>query len=229
MNRPKVAMSWSGGKDACLALDQLMKRQHDVACLVSMMSATDGRNHAHGIPLDFLQMQADAIGLPLVMFDSAGRYEAALIEGLAASKERYGLGAIAFGTLYVEADRRWNEHVAAQAGLEAIFPLWIKKEDAASLLDRWLASGYEAILCRAKAELFDPSIIGKRLDAQLKAELINRNICPMGEGGEYHSFVVDGPIFRERLDIVHAATVLNAGLWSLDIQSMQTSPKERRF
>jgi diphthine-ammonia ligase len=54
----KVAVSWSGGKDSCLALYQLLKDKHEVVCLLSMVSEEHARNHAHGIPLEILRLQA---------------------------------------------------------------------------------------------------------------------------------------------------------------------------
>ncbi|MEE6451160.1 diphthine--ammonia ligase [Gottfriedia acidiceleris] len=225
MNNRKVAVSWSGGKDCCLALDLLIKNKYEVACLVSMVSKKDERNHAHGTPLNFLQMQADAIGIPLVMIDSAGKYEESMINGLKTIKEQFDLSAIAFGTLYVEEDRQWNEQVATNVGLEPIFPVWIEKSETTNLLDQWLKTGYDAIICRAKENIFDSTIVGKSLNKDLKQLFINKEICLMGESGEYHTFVIDGPLFKERLNIVDADTILNSGLWSLNIKEIQTTVK----
>lgn len=225
MNKHRVAVSWSGGKDCCLALERLIKNNDEVVCLISMVSKKDERNHAHGTPLASLQMQADALGIPLVMVDSAGKYEESMIAGLKLIKEQFNLGKIAFGTLYVEEDRQWNEYVALQAGLQPLFPMWIDKKASSNLLDEWLASGYDAIICRALENIFDSSIVGMSLNKDLKEIFFSKGICLMGEGGEYHTFVVDGPLFKERLEIVDADTILNSGLWSLNIKKVQAAKK----
>ncbi|PGS55377.1 diphthine--ammonia ligase [Bacillus sp. AFS041924] len=225
MENRKVAVSWSGGKDCCLALDLLIKNKYEVACLISMVSKKDERNHAHGTPLNFLQMQADALGIPLIMIDSAGKYEESMVDGLKAIKEQYDLSSIAFGTLYVEEDRQWNELVAVQAGLKPIFPVWINKNETINLLDQWIATGYNAIICRARENIFEPTIVGKSLNKEIKELFQSKEICVMGEGGEYHTFVIDGPLFKERLNIEDADTILNSGLWSLNIKELQTTIK----
>ncbi|PEJ59538.1 hypothetical protein CN692_04930 [Bacillus sp. AFS002410] len=225
MNNRKVAVSWSGGKDCCLALDQLIKDGYEVACLVSMVSKKDDRNHAHGTQLNFLQMQADAIGIPLVMIDSAGQYEESMINGLKAIKEQFNLTSIAFGTLYVSEDRQWNELVASQSGLQALFPVWITKNESINLLNKWLMTGYNAIVCRASERIFDSSIVGRTLNEDLKELFTSKEICPMGEGGEYHTFVIDGPLFKERLNIIDSEIILNSGLWSLNIKEIHTDTK----
>ena len=206
-----------------MALDRLIKNNIEVACLVSMISKKDERNHAHGTPLTYLQMQADALDIPLVMIDSAGKYEESMINGLKELKEKYDISTIAFGTLYVDADRKWNEYVAEQAGLQSVFPVWIDKSETNGLLDEWLNSGYEAIVCRALETIFESNVVGKSLNNEIKELFVKKEICVMGEGGEYHTFVIDGPLFKKRLNIIEEEIILNSGLWSLNILNIETS------
>ncbi|MBH0155309.1 diphthine--ammonia ligase [Fictibacillus sp. 5RED26] len=222
----KVAVCWSGGKDSCLALYRLLQEKHEVVCLLSMVSEEDERNHAHGIRLDILQLQADAIDIPLIMVNSAGEYEASLIASLTSIKEQHGLDAIAFGSLYMEEDRKWNKQVAEKAGLEALFPVWILEEQASELLEEFISLGFQSIVCRASADILDSSWTGRVLNASFCEDIEATKSCSMGEHGEYHTFVVDGPIFRKKLEVVHSDVILNSGLWSLDIQSCRFIDKD---
>jgi diphthine-ammonia ligase len=52
-------------------------------------------------------------------------------------------------------------------------------------------------------------------------------MCVMGEFGEYHTFVVDGPIFEKKIQLIQSGVVLNSGLWSLDIQRCRLVDKCR--
>ena len=104
-----------------------------------------------------------------------------------------------------------------QSGLEPLFPMWIPRDQSAELLKDWINLGYEAIVCRASETELDPSWVGQKLDQDFYDRVSRTNIDPMGELGEYHTIVVDGPAFHRRMKITSSETVLNSGLWSLDI------------
>lgn len=213
----KVAVSWSGGKDGCLALHRLLQQGHEVAALVSMVSESNGRNRAHGIPLRWLRMQAEALGIPLMTVDSEPGYGMQLAEAMRRLRTEHGVEAIAFGTLYSDRDRGWNEGIAGAAGLEPLFPVWIKPERASYLLHQWISLGFKAVVCRAVQERLEPEWVGRELDWSFFHDIHATDLCVMGEYGEFHTFVVDGPIFRRRVELCRFEVVANAGLWSMDV------------
>ena len=52
----------------------------------------------------------------------------------------------------------------------------------------------------------------------LSAALKQKNgITLCGESGEYHTFVIDGPLFEKRIEILEANKVLREGRWLLEI------------
>nr|WP_239583519.1 diphthine--ammonia ligase [Metabacillus iocasae] len=220
----RVILSWSGGKDSCLALYHL-QQQHDVVCLLSMVSEKDERSHTHGTRLPILKLQAQALGLPVVLIDSAGEYEQSLQRALVEIKEEYNADAVAFGSLYQEEDRQWNEAVSYKAGLVPLFPLWTTREQADRLLDEFISLEFRAVICQVSNQHFDKTWVGRMLGWRFFYDIQQAGKDVMGELGEYHSFVLDGPNFLKRLDITKAETILNQGLWSLDIQSCQLVEK----
>jgi diphthine-ammonia ligase len=221
----KVAVCWSSGKDACLALNRLLKENKNVACLLSMVSEKDERNHAHGIRLEILKSQAEALQIPLVLVDSAGNYEESLIRALTQLKEEQGVTEIAFGSLYSHEDRKWNEEVAYKAGLHPLFPVWISPVDSLKLLEEFISLGFSAVVCRASEKHFDQTWAGRFLDWSFFNEIQKHDLCVMGELGEYHTFVLDGPIFHKRVNLNLSGVVLNSRLWSLDVQQSQLIDK----
>ncbi|WP_423410500.1 diphthine--ammonia ligase [Heyndrickxia sp. MSNUG] len=225
MHEKKVAVSWSGGKDCCLALYRMLQENKNVACLVSMVSENDARNHAHGIKLEILRLQAEALGLPLILVDSAGDYERSLINSLTQLKDQHGIEEIAFGSLYAGEDRKWNEEVAYKSGLAPLFPVWISPEVSSKLLKDFISLGFSAVVCRASVKNFDRTWPGRMLDLSFFEEIQKQDICVMGEFGEYHTFVLDGPIFQKKVSLTESRVVLNSGLWSLDISQCQLVEK----
>lgn len=69
-----------------------------------------------------------------------------------------------------------------------------------------------------KGGYLDKSWVGTNLNANFFSHAIHSHVCPMGEMGEFHTFVIDGPLFKKRLRVTHTDIVLNSGLWSLDIK-----------
>jgi diphthamide synthase (EF-2-diphthine--ammonia ligase) len=70
--------------------------------------------------------------------------------------------------------------------------------------------------------------IGREIDLCLVEELKKKGICPCGENGEYHTLVIDGPIFKRKLKIVKASPLLKEGFWKhwfLDIKEYTSSEK----
>lgn len=225
----KVAVSWSGGKDCGLALYRVLEEKKNVVCLISMVSGKDQRNHAHGIRLEILKAQAKAIGLPLVLVDSAGEYENSLINALTRLKEHQGIEEIVFGSLYSKEDRKWNEEVAQRAGLEPVFPVWIPQNDSLKLLEVFISLGFAATICRASEKQLDQTWTGRMLDWSFFKDIQQKDVCVMGENGEYHTFLLDGPVFKRRVEVVQSGVVMNAGLWSLDVKDCRLVEKSKRY
>ncbi|CAN7299620.1 diphthine--ammonia ligase [Rossellomorea sp. LjRoot5] len=225
--KTKVAISWSGGKDGCLALYRTLKNEHEVVCLVSMVSEKHERNHAHGLRLEIVKQQAKALGIPLVLVNSGDDYEHALIQALTELKQDKGVEEIVFGSLYAEDDRKWNEEVTLRAGLKPSFPVWVSEGESSQLLKEFITLGFSAVICRASDKIFDHSWAGRMLDQEFYKDIHHmKSCCVMGEAGEYHTFVLDGPIFSKKVHIVQSGVVLNSGLWSLDIEDCRLVEKK---
>jgi len=57
-------------------------------------------------------------------------------------------------------------------------------------------------------------------------ELNPMDIC--GEQGEYHTVVLDGPIFNKKIKVEEAEVVLKDGYWFLDIKQFSLKRKTRK-
>lgn len=82
-------------------------------------------------------------------------------------------------------------------------------------------AGFKAIIVSCKADVMGKEFLGRYIDKGLIEELKKRDICPCGEKGEFHTLVVDGPIFSKPIKILEAAPVIKESFWKhwfLDIK-----------
>ena len=113
-------MSWSGGKDSCVALDELLRSpDHEVVGLITTVTRDYDRISIHGVRRSLLAQQAEALGLPLhEVFIPAecsnDAYEAAMGEALARHREA-GCTTVAFGDLFLADIRTYRDALMAQA------------------------------------------------------------------------------------------------------------------
>ncbi len=138
-----------------------------------------------------------------------------------------GISGGVFGDIDIEEHRQWVERVCREVEVMPCLPLWGQSQDA--ILKGFIASGFEAIVVAAKADLFGEEWLGRRLDRdfleQLEKLRETKDITPCGEAGEYHTFVIDGPLFSKRIEILDTAKVLREEHWFLDIRKCDLRPE----
>lgn len=203
MHRAKALLSWSTGKDAAWALQVLQNQGHlEVAALLTTTADVSGRVSMHGVRKELLEAQAAALGLPLwtVPLPSPCPNEAyeARMASVCARAAAEGIGAIAFGDLFLRDIRDYRVQKLAGTGLEPHFPLWGRETDG--LAREMVAGGLRATLSTVDLRALGASFAGRTFAAPLLAEL-PLEVDPCGERGEFHTFVWDGPMFRRPVPI----------------------------
>ena len=114
---------------------------------------------------------------------------------------------------------QWVDRVCSEVGIIPHLHLWGESQD--KILREFIDLGFEAVVVTTKADLLGEEWLGRKIDLDFlahSAELGNtENITPCGEAGEYHTLVIDGPLFRKRLEILEASKVLREGYWFFEI------------
>jgi diphthamide synthase (EF-2-diphthine--ammonia ligase) len=64
--------SWSGGKDSCFACYQAILAGYDISYLANFVSVEYKRVRFHGTDAKLIQLQAEAIGIPLFQKETTG-------------------------------------------------------------------------------------------------------------------------------------------------------------
>jgi len=190
-------VSWSGGKDSCMALYEAMRSGHKVTHLVNFISNDDKRVRFHGTNADLIKQQGAAMGIKVAQYETTwDGYERdfkAGVRGLLPT----GVKGMIFGDIYLEVHKEWVDRVCDEIGIEALEPLWGRP--TGELLDQFIELGFEAVIVGLNSRHMDEKWVGRYVDSAFRDYLKQNNIDPCGENGEYHTVVVNGPLFSRRL------------------------------
>lgn len=193
-----TVLSFSGGKDSSFALYKLKEQGIKVSCLITTIWKKSGDTVAHGEKIEKVKRQAEALDIPLefVTTDFEAYTEDFKMK-LNEIKKMYQFDAIAFGDIYLEGHRKWGEALAEATGLKALYPLWTKEENAIDLLHDYVKAGFKSKVIKIDEEKLPKAWLNREVDEDFIADIITYDVCPLGESGEYHTYVYDGPIFKK--------------------------------
>lgn len=195
----KFIASFSGGKDSMLALYKSM-RVGEAVGLIVMLEEEGNRSRSHGMPPKLIQAQANSIGLPV--FTAAAsweNYEQVFISLLEQVKQQ-GAEVLVTGDLDMPAHGCWHDKVTHIAGLKLSMPLW--EMDHREAVEEFIRLGFISVVVTVNLSLgMREEDLGRAISYEFVQELIERGVDPCGEGGEFHTTVINGPLFQYPLPI----------------------------
>jgi len=194
----KAYINWSSGKDAAFALYKIQKeKKFEVKKLVTTVNSEVGRVSMHGLRNELLLKQVESLQIPLQIIELNGNVSMQTYNAIMKSEVSKlideGFTHSVFGDIFLEDLKEYREKQLAEVGLKAVFPLWGK--NTGELMEDFIAGGFKAITVCVNARLLDKSFCGRIIDEQFISDL-PKNVDPCGENGEFHSFVFDGPNFK---------------------------------
>ena len=215
----QVFVSWSGGKDSCLACYRAIADGMKVRYLANTVSEDGKRSFSHGMSAGVIKVQSQAMGIPLVQRrTNQNNYEAEFKDMLRAFKQE-GIEGGVFGDIDFEEHRQWIERVCQDVAVTPHLPLW--GEDQNKVLKDFIDAGFESVIIATRADMIGEEWLGRRLDTDFISYLDElkktKDVTPCGEAGEYHTLVVDGPLFKKRIEILESKKVLRNERWFLEI------------
>lgn len=223
----KIFVSWSGGKDSCFACYKAKASGLKVCYLLNMVTEDGKISWTHGLSTELLKVQSKAMGVPIIQRRTTmNNYEAEFKETLRGLKQK-GVGGGVFGDIDLDEHRQWVENICHETNMTPHLPLLGQRQE--KILSDFVASGFEAIVVAAKADLFDEEWMGRKVDDGFIRDLDElrktKDITPCGEAGEYHTFVIDGPIFGQRIEIQKTGKIMKDGYRFLEISGYKLKPK----
>ncbi len=196
----------SSGKDSVYAMYKMIKERYKINCLISIKSINPDSFMFHTPGIELVKLQSEAFGIPLLEQTTKGEKEIELKDlkkVIQNAKKKFGIKGIVTGALYSNYQRERIEKIADSLGLKVFSPLWHmdQEKEMREILD----SGFKFIITKIAAEGLDKNWLGKEINSEdidklvKLSEKVGFNIA--GEGGEFESLMIDGPIFKKRIQI----------------------------
>ncbi len=193
----KVALLFSGGKDSVLALTALRKdRSREIVALVATFTDTDDRLTMHRVRRALIEAQAtslkcrmEAVHVPVGASNAS--YEQAMARTLMRLRDE-GVRTIATGDLHLAEIRAYREAWLGTLGLRPLFPIWGHAPERVAR--EFVDAGYRAAVVCIDRDRMPVESVGKTFDHPW-LDALPAGVDPCGEGGEFHTFVHDGPGF----------------------------------
>ncbi len=221
----RVAVSWSGGKDSCYACFKAMEEGFEVKKLLTMMSS-GGKSSFHMICADILDAQSTATGIPIMKVKTKSeKYEMDFKNALRKLRNE-NIEGLVTGDICDPAQHEpgWLERICRKSGLEPIRPLW--HHNSGQVLEGFISVGFKARIVRVKLQTLGEEYLGRELDGDFYSELVRlENVDPCGEAGEYHTIVTDGPMFKDRIEILETRRSTINGWGNLEISRFELKEK----
>lgn len=186
--------------------------------LLTTLNEATGRVAMHAVRRTLLEEQARAAGRPLWPVPIPDpcpneAYEAAM-RAVVARARHEGIGAIAFGDLFLEDVRGYRERQMAGSGLDVLFPLWGRP--TAALAEEMIGAGLRAVLTCVDPRALAAECAGREFDRSLVSGL-PAGVDPCGENGEFHTFAWDGPMFSRPVPVRAGRVTTRGGFVYADL------------
>ena len=202
----RLGVLFSSGKDSNYAMHIMQEQNYSIECLITIKSQNLDSYMFHTPNIDLARLQAEAMEMPLIEEMTKGEKERELDDmknAIIRAKDEFDIEGVVTGALYSNYQRERIEKVCDELGLKAFSPLWHidQEKEMYQLLD----IGFEFIFSSVAAYGLNKDWVGKVIGENEIKKLVKLNekigLNVAGEGGEFESFVTDGPMYHKRIEI----------------------------
>jgi diphthine-ammonia ligase len=210
-----VAVLYSGGKDSTFALYWALNNSHHASCLITLIPER-ADSYMFQVPnVELTTYHSDALGIPLMQGRTSGVKEKELEDLkkiIADAKAKYRIEGVVAGALASDYQKDRVVNICRELSLECFAPYW--HYDVEKYLKEIIAAGFKVIITSVSAEGLGEELLGKELNLEMVEKLKSiskKTKFHLGfEGGEAETMVLDGPIFKKRIEIVEAEKVMES-------------------
>lgn len=221
----KIAVLFSGGKDSTRTLHWCLENDYSVKYLVSFISNRADSYMFHVPNIHLTNLSAKAIGIKLIKKKVSGIKEKE-VEEMRDALAKLNIDGVACGGIASNYQKSRIETVCKSLGLKTIVPFWGVNPE--KFLRDTVDLGFNIIIVGVSAAGLSKEWLGKNLTHKLIDDLIKVHnkykINLVLEGGEGETLVVDGPIFKKRIEIIDKEII-----WDLKTQSGYLNIKKAKL
>mgnify|MGYP003685788855 CR=1 FL=1 len=190
----KAAVLWTGGKDSALSLFKAMNEGYIIDRLITFVPPNP-TFLAH--PLSIVQEQAKALQVPHYLVEIVAPFDKSYENAISKLKEE-GIDTLITGDIAeVEGAPNWIRERSKPSGMQVYTPLWYENRE--EIIEELISLNFEVIFSCVKKTKLTTDWLGRKIAKDTLAEmkkLSSKNgldIC--GENGEYHTLVLNCPLF----------------------------------
>jgi uncharacterized protein (TIGR00290 family) len=193
-----VVVSLSGGKDSVYALYTALKEGLNVKHL--MFIKTGGKAHLENKCM--IELISEAVGIPAIIVGKTP-------QDVGKALKKLGATMLVSGVTTTPEHLDYYKEILEPIGVKQYTPLFGK--DPIVGLDEMQQLGFKCLIIEVDTALgANKEWLGKIMDqnivSEIKQRVTEKKINPIGEWGEYHTLVVDGPIYKKQITIEKTKT-----------------------
>lgn len=226
----KVVSLFSGGKDSTLALTKALETGFSVESLLTVIPRNPESWMFHYPCVELTKYQSKALEIPLTRVETTGEKEKELMDlndALADLKTRLSIDGVVSGAIASTYQKSRIDNLCRNLGLESFTPLWGANPRA--LLDELLMRNFEVVFTSVSAYGLTERWLGRKLDQTTVLELEQLQqkygVHPSLEGGEGETFVLDCPLFKQRIHFRNSKKIWNGDSGFLIVDEVGLSEK----
>ena len=206
MEKKKLGVLFSGGKDSTLATLMAKEKGYEISCLISIVSENEESYMFHTPSISKTKNQAKMMEIPIIIYATKGKKEDELKDlekAIKKAKKEFNIHGIVTGAVESIYQSSRIQRICDKLNLECFNPLWQKPQ--VEILDDLIKNNFKVIITGVFAYPLNKDWLGKKIDKDFikQIKILNKKykISPAGEGGEFETFVLNCSLFKKELKI----------------------------